>query len=223
MAIQTLSTGSEPWRQFQYEYNPNKPNPWYNLTFQTFPWMQQQLDFAKGLEGTRQNAITNALNSMSPGGRQAMVDRYRRAAELRRKMMASQAAQKLKAEGLGGSGMEAGLNLDALNRAAADTAAYDYQTSDPSAILNAIMQIVGQGQNMTALPIAQGLYGNAAQMHELRRIGEAQNAQLSRNNGFMGALGQILGIATQLGGLGGLKDLFGKKPDDDVVRRSLGI
>jgi hypothetical protein len=64
------------------------------------------------------------------------------------------------------------------------------------------MQIIGAGQqvNMGATP---ELYGMASQMQQLRSSGEAQNAASRRNSGFMGALGQFVGLLGG-GGLGGL-------------------
>lgn len=202
------SFGSNPWEQFKFEYNPDKPNPWYNLAFSDIPRIQSQISFAGQLEPTRQSGIRNLLNQMGQGGRQARVDQFRRQAEKRRKQGAVSALQQLRAQGLGGSGLEAGLSLDALNRSASETADYQSQVEDPNNILAAIMQIIGAGQqvDMGATP---GLYNMASQMQELRRTGEAQNAQLSRGNGFMGALGQILGMATQAGGLGNLFNFGG--------------
>lgn len=197
------SFGSNPWEQFKYEYNPDKPNPWYQLAFADIPRIQSQIGFAGQLEPTRQAGIMNLLKDQSQGGRQARVDRFRRMSERRRKQGASGALQQLKAQGLGGSGLEAGLSLDALNRSASETADYQSQVEDPSSILGAIMQIIGAGQNVN-MGATPELYGMASQMQQLRSAGEAQNAANRKNSGFMGALGQVLGMAGQFGGLGGL-------------------
>ncbi len=197
------SFGSNPWEQFKFEYNPDKPNPWYNLAFSDIPRIQSQIGFAGQLEPTRQASILNLLNQQGQGGRQARVDQFRRQSEKRRKQGASSALQQLRAQGLGGSGLEAGLSLDALNRSASETSDYQSQVEDPNNILAALMQILGAGQqvNMGATP---ELYGMASQMQQLRSAGEAQNAANRKNSGFMGALGQILGMVSGGGGLGSI-------------------
>lgn len=204
------SFGSNPWEQFKFEYDPNKPNPWYNLAFSTIPWVKSQLDYGASLEPTRQATISNLLRDQGQGGRQARVDRFRRMAERRRKQGAAGALQQLRAQGLGGSGLEAGLSLDALNRAASETADYQSQVEDPNQILGAIMQIIGAGQSSTALPLTQNLYGSAVGMQQLRDQGEMQRHQMNQGKGIGGALGSLLGTIVGGGGLGSLGSIFGR-------------
>ena len=198
--------GDNPWFS-QMDSNPTNYSEW-----------QPYIDLAKlrnaGDQGIRDiygsmpqytSARLGAINALSPGGVQGVVDAVRSRAMAGANESGRQSAAMLRSMGI--EGQDASSMLDARNRAADATNTYDANANSPEGQAQRLMQIMGLSSPEAAAPIMQlinSLFGGA---NAKTQQNDAAHAQRASQRGFGGILGQVLGMAT--GGGGGFGSLFG--------------
>lgn len=148
----------------------------------------------------------NAINALSPGGTQALIDAFRQRAMAGANDQGRQTDAMLRSQGITGQG--ASSMLDAQNRAADATNSYDANLNSPEGQAQRFMQMMGLSSPEAAAPIMQLIQSLFGQASGRVQQNNAEHAQRASQSGLGGILGQFAGIASGMplfkgGGSGG--------------------
>lgn len=166
------------------------------------------VDNLYGADAGYQNARRGAINALSPGNAQNLIDIFRRRQMASAMDTGRQNAAMLRAQGI--TGADAGAMLDAQNRAADATNDYSAQINDPAAIAERLQAIMGLESPQAVAPILQLIMSLNGAVQDKVGMNDAKHAA-SASSGLGGIFGNILGMATG-GGFGNLANIFGRRP-----------
>ncbi len=123
------------------------------------PYLDQQLNFSKGLEPARENSVNTALQLLSPGNQQAQAQKA--IGQIHSNLAGTDAdlANSIRSQG-GSAGAITGAVADAGNNAANQSNSITTNLNDPAhmaMLQQMVMQIISGGSQMSALsPLMAG-------------------------------------------------------------------
>lgn len=178
------------------------------LQYDTLPWVRDSILFARKMQPTQQQAILSLI--------QALQNREGTAAAFRGQQMGSAREQgrrlgmALAAQGGAGShGLRQGAMLEAMNRGADASSAFDAHTQSAQGrqeALQAILQAIAMASDPAALNAYQSITGTTLGVEDLRLKLDQLNKK--SGGGLGGILGGLLGTVTG-GGWGSLLGALG--------------
>ena len=139
--------------------NANLQNFGMDFVNKLKPYVDQQLNFSKGLEPARENAVNTSLQLLSPGNQQAQANKA--IGQIHSNLAGTDAdlANAIRSQG-GSAGAVTGAVADAGNNAANQSNQITTQLNDPAhmaMLQQMVMQIISGGSQMSSLqPLATG-------------------------------------------------------------------
>lgn len=182
----------------QYGFDPNGNNEIWGSLRRFFPTYFQgaasNAQFAQGLNGQRQSAISQLLNSLSPASQQAQLQGLQNHNTEQAAMQARQASLMNRANGMG-DGFNAGTTNQMFGQAARQNNDLAREYASPQhqmAGLQAILQAIGYGQQNPELDELYRMGGVIEQRHQA-------NQQEANSGGFLNSVLPMLGQAAGMG------------------------
>lgn len=200
----TNNTGPVP-------FNLNGGDDWggwrlnnWALQYDTLPWVRDSILFARKMQPQRQEAILSLIRALQNREGTAAAFRQQQSGSARdqgRRLGMALAAQ----GGAGSQSQRRGAMLEAMNRGADASSAFDAHLQSPQGrqeALQAILQALSMAADPAALNAYQGITGTTLGVEGLRTQLD-QIAAAKKGSGLGGILGGLLGTVTS-GGWGSI-------------------